>query len=245
MKDYDQFTTVRKGFALTIAICWLPLTGCQFAASGQNAQGVRLFEQGQYSGAMQQFQQAIASDPKNPESYYNLAATVHKLGKERNDPKLLEQAESLYNQCLDLDSNHVDCHRGLAVLLVETDRPDRAFALLKNWAVANPQLADARIELARLYDEFGDPETAKMHLNQAVMIDQHDARAWAALGRLREQSGEYQQALANYQRSVQLNQFQPAVTERIAAINKSFQGDVGAPNPNGTRTVSNTTPVRY
>ncbi len=129
--------------------------GCQWAATGQNAQGVRLHEQGQFTAAMQQFQQAINSDPKNPDGYYNLASTTHHLGVQRNDPRLIDQAESLYNQCLDLAPNHVECHRGLAVLLMETKRPDKAFTLMKNWVSTNPQLADARIELARLYQEAG------------------------------------------------------------------------------------------
>ena len=39
----------------------------------------------------------------------------------------------------------------LAVLLAETGRQDQAFTLLKNWASTDPKSADARIELARLY----------------------------------------------------------------------------------------------
>ena len=48
---------------------------------------------------------------------------------------MLNQAEALYNQCLDHSPNHVECHRGLAVLLIDTGRPDRAFALMKNWRI--------------------------------------------------------------------------------------------------------------
>src|SRR6056297_3506059 len=101
--------------------------GCQFAASGQNAQGARLFETGQYSAAMQEFQKAIASDPTNADGYYNLARVTHQMGVQRNDPALTEQAEALYNQCLDHQPNHVECYRSLAVLLTETDRSDKAF----------------------------------------------------------------------------------------------------------------------
>ena len=37
----------------------LSLAGCQWAASGQNATGARLYEQGQYSAALQRFQKVI------------------------------------------------------------------------------------------------------------------------------------------------------------------------------------------
>ena len=217
-------------------------TGCKMAADGQNLQGVRLHQQGQYEAAMQRFQQALQHDPANADAYYNLAATLHRLGIARNDQALLGQAETLYNQCLDMNENHTDCYRGLAVLLAETGRSDRAFNLLKNWATRNPRTADARIELARLYEEFGDPETAKQHLTEALHLDQYSARAWNALGRLREQSGDYVQALADYQRSFNLNQFQPEIADRIAALNRTLGGGVDTiRGSNGTRTVSSGT----
>lgn len=239
-----SLATVSSGRLFTVILGGLTLTmsaGCKIAADGQNLAGVRNYQQGQYEAAMQRFQQAIAADPKNADAYYNMAATVHRMGTARNDQNLLAQAETLYNRCLDEDENHTDCHRGLAVLLAETGRSDRAFNLLKNWAIRSPQLADARIELARLYEEFGDSDTAKVHLTEALKIDQQSARAWNALGRLREQSGEYAQALANYQQSYSLNHFQPQVAERIAALNQTISGGVSPTPPGGTRMVNSGT----
>jgi tetratricopeptide (TPR) repeat protein len=224
--------------AVLISLMALLSGGCQIAADGQNLQGVRLYQQGNYDGAMQTFQKALATDPDNPNAYYNMAATVHRMGVAQNDTQMLGQAESLYNRCLDLDPDNEDCHRGLAVLLAETGRSDKAFTLLKNWAIRSPNNADARVELARLYEEFGDPKTAEAFLTEALQIDQSDARAWNALARLREQSGDYSQALANYQQSYQLNRFQPEVAERIASLNHSISqsGPTTAPD---TRTVTN------
>lgn len=212
------------------------VSGCQWAASGQNAQGARLYQQGQYTAALQEFQKAIASDPQNADGYYNLAATTHRLGLQRQDSALIGQAESLYNQCLDHDPNHVECHRGLAVLLVDTGRPDRAFALMKNWATQNPTFAEARIELARLYEEANEPQTALKYLEDAVQTDANNARAWLALGKLREQNGELTQALQNYQRSYAANPMQPMVTERIAAISRQITSQYDATmSQGGTR----------
>jgi tetratricopeptide (TPR) repeat protein len=181
-----------------------------------------LYEQGQYSAALQQFQKVIATDPNNADGYYNLAATNHRLGNQRGDAQQLAQAEALYNQCLDHDPNHVECHRGLAVLLVDTGRPDRAFALMKNWAGKNPTFAEPRIELARLYEEANDPGTALKYLEDAVQTDPNNARAWLALGRLREQSGDLPQALQNYQRSLAINNMQPMAAERVAALSRQI-----------------------
>lgn len=205
----------------TLALLMLATqSGCNLVAGGQNAQGARLFETGQYNAAMVEFQKAIASDPTNADGYYNLARVTHQMGKQRNDVALKEQAEALYNQCLDHNPSHVECYRSLAVLLSETGRPEKSFALLKKWAADNPQLADARIELARLYEEYGEPQTAKKYLEDAVQQDPNNARAWLALAKMREGSGDLTQALANYQRSFSLNSMQPMVQERIAALSQ-------------------------
>jgi Flp pilus assembly protein TadD len=131
----------------------------------------------------------------------------------------------LYNQCLERDPNHTECYRGLAVLLNETGRQQEAFKLLNHWSSAAPKSPDPKIELARLLEEVGQPEQAKAQLVDALTIDPHNARALSALGRLRDQSGDHMQALANYQRSLALNRFQPEVAARVAQL----QGAVGAP----------------
>ncbi len=234
---------VMNGPSRFLSVCLLLSfsAGCRMVADGQNIEGVRLEQQGQHHAALQRFQQAITSNPTNADAYYNMAATYHHIGIEENDKRQLEQAETLYNQCLDLDENHTDCRRGLAVLLTETNRSDRAFNLMKNWANSQPQLAEARIELARLYEESGDFETAKLHLNKAILLEQHNARAWAALGNIREQLGDQEQALANYQRSYNLNSFQPGVAQRIASLSRSTISG-GDTSGGETRTVTRPLP---
>ncbi|MCA9265244.1 MAG: tetratricopeptide repeat protein [Planctomycetales bacterium] len=198
------------------------LAGCAASAHNHNAAGVRNLQLGRYHDAIQSFQQALVSDPNNPDAYYNLAATYYDMGKRNQDTNLLAQAEGLYHQCLDLDANHVDCYRGLAALLVDTNRSESAFTLLKGWANRSPQLAESRIELARLYEEFGDQDSAIRHLTDALNLDASNSRAWTAMGRLREKRGELAQALSNYQQAYNLNQFQPGIADRIASLQQTI-----------------------
>jgi tetratricopeptide (TPR) repeat protein len=209
-------------------------------ATSQNMQGVQLYEQGQVYGAMEKFQKAMVNNPRDANAYYNLASTMHRIGAGNKDANALKQAEQLYNECLNRNPDHRDCYRALAVLLVETDRSDRAFVLLKNWAVRNPQNADARVELARLYQEFGDTKTAELQLQQALQLDQTHGDAWSALAYLHESKGDYQQAMANYQRAYSLNGYDPILANRMAALNQAT-GGTGVPVDNGTRTVNATT----
>ena len=218
-----------------IALCGL--AGCRYTAIGNNLDGKRLYEQGQYTTALQSFQKATSRDPNNADAYYNMAATYHKMGSTAGEKQYLTQAEDLYRQCLALSPDHVDCHRGLAVLLAESDRPDQAFTLLKDWAKYRPGNADAFIELARLYQEFGKQDVATQHLEHAISLDYNNWRALRALAAVRENSGDVDQALANYQRSYQLNGFQHDVAGRIARLQQTRNGQLST-GTNNTRWVT-------
>ncbi len=196
------------------------LSGCSLTARNQNAQGAALYSQGLYQPAMQHFQQAIAAEPSDPDGYYNLAATYQQRAKLTKSQQDLDQAEHYYNQCLDRDvhGTHRDCYRGLAVLLCEEGRSEEAFRLLERWADRNPSLAAPKIELARLSEEFGKLDVAQQQLHDALVIEPQNPRALAALGRLRERSGNHAQALANYQRSLWHDRFQPEVAARISSL---------------------------
>jgi len=205
-------------FAL-FAMLPLEFCGCNgLTASARNAQGVRLYQQARLYEALQQFQEATYADPTNADGYYNLAATYHRLGLVDGRQTDLDQAENYYNLCLDREANHREGHRGLAVLLAEQGRQQEAFRLLEGWADHSPGSADAKIELARLFEEFNDKQAAKQHLIEAVAIDSTNPRALAALGKLREETGEQLAALADYQRSYAHDRFQPHLAVRIAAL---------------------------
>ena len=215
---------------LMMAVC--SCCGCQMSTQGLNLAGIRSYERGNYQKAIEHFQDVLAKDPANADGYYNLASTYYQVGKSQNAPAFMEQAESLFNQCLDLRPDHVACHRGLAALLVDTNRPDSAFTLLKRWSGRSQHLAEPRIELARLYEEFGDNENATRNLTDALNLDPGNSRAWAAIARLRERDGKLAQALSDYQQAYNLNQKNAAVANRIASLRQSLA--VGGGQTNGT-----------
>lgn len=236
----------RSRIRRSLLLALLPLCcGCGLTSKMQNAGGVRLYQQAFYQGAQQRFLQAIHNDPRNANAYYNLAATHHQLGKLNGRDQDFAQAERYYNQCLDRNPNHADCHRALAVLLVDDGRDDAAFRLMEGWAARSPWLADPKIELARLHDELGERETAQQYLTEAVALDPTNARALAALGRIREELGDRSQALADYQRSLYHNRFQPEVAARVAALQSALgPAPLVAPGAAGTRTVNGAHPTQ-
>ena len=244
----NRLISVKQLMLASLAISAIAFTGCtNMTTQALNAEGVRQYQSGNYLQASEQFQRAIAANPKSANGYYNLASALHKNGKLFNRPEDLAQAEQLYNQCLNYDPNHTECYRGLAVLLSETGRQDATHRLLEGWISRSPNLADPRIELARVLEETNNVPQASARLVEAIEIDPNNSRALTALGRLREVQGQNAQALADYQRSLNINRFQPEIAARVAALTATSASLLPiTPAPSGTRTVQQWTPtVRY
>lgn len=187
------------------------LTGC-YSMNGyvMNASGQRLYEKGNYAAAAGEFQNALASNPANPDYVTNLAKTRYKMG----DPAA---AESLYRQALAMDPSHQPSYHGLAELMLSQGRGQEAGNLLTTWAATQPYVAESHLELAWLQRESGNPAAAAESLQRALQANPNHATALAHLGQYYHDSGQPGQAMAMYQRSLRANWNQPEVHSQLAS----------------------------
>ena len=192
--------------------------GCQFAANRQNSIGRQAYESGQLAQAVDRFQRALNLDPNNSDAYYNLGSSYYQMGKQANNSQWITQAEQLFRQSIDMNDQNVNAHRALAALLIETDRQQYAFDLVDDWRKRYPYSAEPLIEIARLYQEYGDNRRATDFLSDAVRLDSQNTRALKALGHVREAQGQLNLALENYSRAYQLDNRQIDVAQRIQDI---------------------------
>jgi len=219
------FRTVEVCCAVAVGglLCLLAC-GCGGLTRNDNADGVQLYQQGNYLGAVNHFQQALAKQPGNADCFYNLGATYHQQAKLFGRPADLQTAEQYYHLCLARNPNHEACQRGLAVLMVEENRRDEAMAQLEQWAQRQPGSPNPQIEMARLCQEHGDLREAENHLIDSLAIDPNNSRALVALGQIRETEGELSQALANYSRALAIDPKQPTVAARAATLSAAQSG---------------------
>lgn len=218
------------------------LAGCNMQANRRNSIGRQAFEQGQYAVAINEFQQAINANPQSADAYYNLGASFAALGKQQNNQQWLGQAEQLYRQAIAIDNRHTDAHRGLASLLIETKRESFAFDLLNDWRNRFPADTEPLVELARLYQEYGDARRATDLLSDALRINPGDLRSLKAMGHLRELEGQTHLAVDNYLRALQVDQNQPDLVQRVSALQYQL---AARPVPAGLPDNSRPQPVRY
>ena len=204
--------------AVVFAAAAMVLAGCGSLKRNENAEGVKLYQQGNYLGAVNHFQQALAQQPGSPDCFYNLGATYHQQAKVFGKGSDWRSAEQYYHLCLSRNPNHDACQRALAVLLVEEQRSPEAIALLEDWSRRQPNNPNPQIELARLCQEHGDIREAENRLVDALAIDPSNPRALVALGQIRESTGDVNQALADYSRALSVEGVQPVVAARVATL---------------------------
>ena len=154
--------------AVVFAAAAMVLAGCGSLKRNENAEGVKLYQQGNYLGAVNHFQQALAQQPGSPDCFYNLGATYHQQAKVFGKGSDWRSAEQYYHLCLSRNPNHDACQRALAVLLVEEQRSPEAIALLEDWSRRQPNNPNPQIELARLCQEHGDIREAENRLVDAL-----------------------------------------------------------------------------
>ena len=227
---------------LTLCAAAISTAGCNLGAQQSNFVGQQAFQNGNYMQALSRFQQALSQNPNNPDANYNLAAVFYSMGKNQRNPQFLSQAQQLYRKAISLNGQHNEAHRGLAALLIETGREQNAFDLLDGWKERVPNSAEPMIELARLYQEYGDNQHATDMLADALKVDGTNIRALKAMGQVRETQGQSLLALDNYMRVLQLDGSQTGVAQRVALLQQQFSQSGGQTNQNYDPRYGSTTP---
>jgi Tfp pilus assembly protein PilF len=196
-------------------------SGCQ-TSSGfvTNSSGQNYYEQGNYAAAASEFQQAVMTDPTNPDYMANLAKVKAKMGE-------VASSEQLYRQALSVAPSHQPSYHGLAELMVAQGRGQEASSMLKTWAATQPYVAESHLEMAWLQREMGNPSAAGQSLQKALEVNPGHATALAHLGQYYQDVGRPDQAVAMYQQSLRADWNQPEVHSRVAAASQA----AGAAHP--------------
>jgi tetratricopeptide (TPR) repeat protein len=178
---------------------------------------VALFNAGQYESARAEFGQAATADAVNPDAFYNLGSTYHKLGD-------AAQAEANYVHCLAFDPNHSQAQHAYTVLLLELGRTNDAYAAVDRWMAQSPGNPDAMVELAWLEKQAGKTQQANDILQQVIAINPRHPRALTELASLYESSHQSDRALALYQRALAANPNHPELSAKVTDLRASVNG---------------------
>lgn len=203
-------TELRRIAQFAVSVAMVTVSGC-YSMNGymMNASGLGYYDNGNYAMASQEFQAAVASNPRNPDYLANLARTRMKMG----DPA---GAERLYQQALAVSPSHQPSYHGYSELLLAQNRGPDALRMMNSWAATQPYIPESHVELAWLQRELGQPDAAAQSLQTALQMNPNHATALAHLGQYYQDQGNAAQAVALYQRSLHADWNQPHVHSRLA-----------------------------
>jgi len=190
-------------------------------ASAHLANGNRLLETGDPTGAGLQYQEAVNAareatnvDPNNAEAYAYMAQGLANLGPER-----YAEAMEYASLAVDLAPDSPVTRRAMALLFELHGNYDAAIQEYQFALDANPNLVDMRIDLAYLYFFTDRRQQGILTLQEVLEIDPANAAAYDGLGYFYFVLGQYPRAEENAYQAVQLD---PAMTRARAHLGAAY-----------------------
>jgi predicted O-linked N-acetylglucosamine transferase (SPINDLY family) len=160
------------------------------------SQAKAIHRAGQSEAAETLYLQVLQADPENVEAPYFLGALYQSVGR-------LHDALAKLQQAVTRRPNHADSYNHLGVVLAQLGRADDALASFRQALQIRPNYEDARFNLLKLVNEnrhvgmeWGDP-------NSSIAVP-GAAEKFNRLGVALARQGRINEAMANFQRAVQL-----------------------------------------
>jgi tetratricopeptide (TPR) repeat protein/glycosyltransferase involved in cell wall biosynthesis len=166
-------------------------------------EGRDLQRQGEFLGAIECYERAIAIDPDNPMAYSNLGVVKQQMG-------LLPEAIAHYRQALALEPNLAETLSNLGSALADAGETAEAIAVYDRALSLNPNCAEAWINLGLAREAQGDLAEAINCYQQGIQVNPNSPEAYLNLGIALEKQGDkegeakefYDRAIANYERAI-------------------------------------------
>jgi superkiller protein 3 len=186
----------------------------------------------QHTAALEAFQQALALDPKDANTYHGLGIVYRNLGQHAAALEAFQQAIALdpkdayphnglgnvyrdlgqnaaaleaFQQAIALDPKYAYPHRGLGVLYRNLGQHAAALEAFQQAIALDPKYADAHYGLGNVYRDLGQHAAALEAFQQAIALDPKDADPHYGLGNVYSLLGHIDEARDAYQRAVELD----------------------------------------
>jgi tetratricopeptide (TPR) repeat protein len=157
-------------------------------AGAHMTRGLSLERAGDLSGAIQEYETALASNPSLAQAHINLIGLY---GRQRKWP----EGEAHYRAAVALGSSLADAHYNYGVLLLTAGRLDDAGRAFEQALAANPHHAGAWNNLGQIHEARGQAADARDCYERAVAQAPADAIVRFNLGRMLIATHQYGDAI--------------------------------------------------
>ncbi|MBY0502958.1 MAG: tetratricopeptide repeat protein [Bryobacteraceae bacterium] len=177
------------------------------------AAGLKALEGEKYAEAAALLEKAIAADPKDLSSQFNLALAHTFLNQDA-------PAIAAYRRVLALQPGLYEASLNLGMVLLRAKQPAEAVAPLQDAAKAKPKEARPRVYLADALQASGaEPAAVEAAYREALTLDDKSAASQLGLGRALAKQAKWPEAITAYQSAVALDpQFKDTAGELAAQL---------------------------
>jgi tetratricopeptide (TPR) repeat protein len=151
-------------------------------ADAQNNLGQRYQERGDYTKAIEAYQEAIAMRPNFHTAYNNLAVCYGKL-------KMYPEAEEALRKCIAIQPRDFYAMNNLAVMYIETGRVADGLRLAEQAVKLEPGYANGRVTLGSAYAMSRRYDDAEREFREALRLEPDNRAATVNLERLAQARG--------------------------------------------------------
>jgi protein O-mannosyl-transferase len=159
--------------------------------------GIALADQGDVTGAVQHFNQALLINSDDAKSINNLGKVLTSQGK-------LDAAIQNFHQALQLEPDDVKILNNLSVALADEGKVNDAVRNLERALQLKPEYAEAYYNLGNIYAARADYDDAAQNYDTALDINPDFAEARCNLGLMLAKQGKLDDAIDEYQEAIRL-----------------------------------------
>jgi tetratricopeptide (TPR) repeat protein len=153
---------------------------------------------GNYAGAIDAYQKALALDPLSSRAQRRLGATLGSNGRE-------DEALAVLQSAIEHEPENALLWYERALIESRSGKQESAIADLKKALQLRSDFADAQNNLGTNLAQMGDPQGAETAFRAALTTNPYDAEARANLGRLLAGKADWKQAAFQLQKAIQLD----------------------------------------
>ncbi len=209
----NQLTVIFCALALT-----LTATGCKPPGAKALLAGKKLYEQGKFADAAEQFRTATVYLPTN-------ALAQNYLGLALQSSSQPTDATSAYQKALALNPNLVEAHYNLGCLYLEQNNNAGAKSEFTAYTLSRPKEFNGWLKLGAAQFRTRDWNNAERSYGEALKINSQSAEAWNAIGLIQVQRGRSRESVQSFNSALKAQPDYAAAILNLAIVQQQALGD--------------------
>ncbi len=183
-----------------------------FSAVSLNISGDKMYQKGNIQGAVEEYTKARRLDPENVNVLNSLGVCYGVTGE-------FEDALSLFEEALKIDSDEVMAGYNAAVVCIKNGDSDRALEYLRRVDGRGKNVFEVKHRIGRILMEQGRAKEAVVPLESAVALNPESGPAFRVLGDCYAELGDNMAAVRAYKKAIKCNPYDAA---SISALGRIF-----------------------